>query len=389
MGQKFTTKATDPDIISAREHRSSTIEQAREKNFSIYNQMMWRILNKHSKSITPKLDFLNLPNEVILIIIKFLASDIRALMAVSPSWYIHIIDAFDEMFNPIESHFALVHSHLFAFNKSFLSSSGICVSERKGYRVDRAIVAEPLSTLEGKTIKFRYTYRTYQSEFIFKAEFKLDIIRYQKMSLWLHKDECRINANDSNKAYSKQIPEICIGDLFEFAINWYNLLGLTRLESIQWQPPIIQDTKAILKSIKLEPDFPRKKAENQGIKQKLYMYNISRHCEMELIQNDWYDARYYSKSNVSFDYNHFEPFLKLIKAEFAGVDVIVAKYTFKAVKEGIVLDAISRLGILIEVKLKEEVITNEVKRMGLLFDRHKPVQMRIGDILVVFISRGG
>lgn len=219
MGQKSSTQEIDPDVITAREHHSSTLEEYRERRLSIYSSMYLRTLHKSIDAYKPKLDISLLPNEVLFLILKFLASDVRMLLAVSPSWYVRIIEAFDEMFNPIESHFALVHSHMFTFEKGFLSSSYISVSEHKGYRVDRAIVAEPLIALQGKTIKFRYTYRTYQSDYIYKAEFKFDAIKPKKLDIWLHKDDSRVNGNDNNRAYGKQISEICCGDKIEFAIN--------------------------------------------------------------------------------------------------------------------------------------------------------------------------
>lgn len=36
----------------------------------------------------------------------------------------------------------------------------------------------------------------------------------------------------------------------------------------------------------------------------------------------------------------------------------------------------------------ENVLVNEVKRLGLLIDRYVDLELRIGDILVVYISRG-
>ena len=55
------------------------------------------------------------------------------------------------------------------------------------------------------------------------------------------------------------------------------------------------------------------------------------------------------------------------------------------------------LGIQIVVKdpersrgLKDEVvIVNEVKRLGLLIDRYVDLELRKGDTLVIYISRGG
>jgi hypothetical protein len=44
---------------------------------------------------------------------------------------------------------------------------------------------------------------------------------------------------------------------------------------------------------------------------------------------------------------------------------------------------------MIEVKPQNAEIIQEVKRIGLLYDRHRPIQLREGDIFVLYISRGG
>jgi hypothetical protein len=41
----------------------------------------------------------------------------------------------------------------------------------------------------------------------------------------------------------------------------------------------------------------------------------------------------------------------------------------------------------IVIKDKNETITNEVKRMGLLTDRTNEIDLRIGDMLVVYMTK--
>lgn len=53
------------------------------------------------------------------------------------------------------------------------------------------------------------------------------------------------------------------------------------------------------------------------------------------------------------------------------MDVTISRNTYKAIKPGIVPDSLGRIGILIEVKRDNDELTEEVKRMGLLFDRHR------------------
>mmetsp|Transcript_4925 Transcript_4925/g.4823 ORF Transcript_4925/g.4823 Transcript_4925/m.4823 type:complete len:168 (+) Transcript_4925:660-1163(+) len=167
-------------------------------------------------------------------------------------------------------------------------------------------------------------------------------------------------------------------------------MGLIKLESVHWQAPIIQNTHEILKSLQLEPEFPKApQDDSDGIKKKLYLYNVSRHCELELSQTEWYDGEYYGKPNQVYVYDYFYPFLKLMRSEFAGVDVTVSRNTYKAEKAGIVPDSVSRIGIQIEIKKPGIEVVSEVKRMGFVYDRHKSLELRIGDTFVLYISRGG
>ena len=46
----------------------------------------------------------------------------------------------------------------------------------------------------------------------------------------------------------------------------------------------------------------------------------------------------------------FSPFLKLERVEFAGVDLTIAKITYKAFLPGIIPDSAAKIGLTIEVK---------------------------------------
>ena len=41
------------------------------------------------------------------------------------------------------------------------------------------------------------------------------------------------------------------------------------------------------------------------------------------------------------------------------------------------------------IHVEENTIVNEVKKLGLLIDRYVDLELRIGDTLVIYISRGG
>jgi hypothetical protein len=47
------------------------------------------------------------------------------------------------------------------------------------------------------------------------------------------------------------------------------------------------------------------------------------------------------------------------------------------------------IGVNIRVVSGKKDCTNEIKKKGLLIDRHCDLELRIGDLLVVYFSKGG
>ena len=297
-------------------------------------------------------------------------------MCINPFFYHKILEIFDEYFSSLESYFSMIHSNLLSFKRSFLSSTKIATSTISGYRIDRIIVAETLKQLAGYTITLRFTYKTYQNSYEYKADYKFDCVKKGKKSIWLHRDESRVHGESNLKAYTSQIFNVSACDYIEFGINWYNLFGLTKIETIKWQTPIIQSTKLILNDLKTL----------QGNMNKIHLFT-SRYCEAEIAQTYWYLPEYYSKPGQIFVFDLFEPFLKMKKLEMAGTDITVCKITFLAVKSGIVPNSSNRLGILLEIKEPSGEVVCEIKRMGLLYDRHKSLQIRVGDTIILYVSR--
>ena len=373
-------------MATERKSISGQLSEYRLRHKSLMINMTKRVLT--SSFPIQNLEFLVLPDQAVSLIITFLLDEIRSLMSVSPVWYVKILEAIDTIFNPIESHFSVVHSKYLLFKKSYFSTGNIHVVGKAGRRVDRVITAEVLPKLKGLTMKLRFTYRTYNDSNIYSADYKFDVDEGFVRSVWVHRDESKVHSEENLKAYTLQIPSICQGDNIEFAINWLNLSSSVRLDSIQWQAPVFQETKPHIRSLQLHYELDRNK-KCEGIEHKTYMYNIARHCEVQLSQTEWYKAEYYTKQHLVYSYNHFQPFLRLVKSKFAGVDLVNAKFQFIAECPGIVPDSLRKIGITIEIRERDQELTNEVKRLGLLYDRYKQLELRVGDTFVLYITRGG
>lgn len=378
MGQSLPT-ASDTEVLQNRINKSNTLLERREKVKKVYSSMISRVLNKQEAG---SFDLAMFPDSIIFTILEFLSGEIPTLLSVSALWHFRITEVMDHAFNSIESQFALIHSHLFIFKTSYQSSQKISITGKEGIRVDRVMIIEPLPILAHHTIKLRYLYKIFKSLQVYKAEFKLDCIKSGKKHTWSFRDSSREQGVDV-KAYSQQIPAVCVGDGIEFAINWFSLIGLVRIDSIKWQPPLIQDTRAIQRVLSTVPDeVPRN--EYDPNQKKAYLYKISRTCELETPEIEWYDSKYYTPPSRTVKFDNFLPFLRLIKFEHAGADVVLSKNTFRAEAVGIVPEARKAFGVGVEVREKD--VRQEVKRMGLLYDRHRPIHLRVGDIYVLYVS---
>jgi hypothetical protein len=378
MGQNL-SQGTSSEVLQIRINKSNLILENREKVKKVYSSMVSRVLS------SPKKDSFNLaqlPDLTIFTIIEFLPSQVLGLKSVSALWNFRITEVMDHMFNAIESQFALIHSHLFIFKTSHQSMQKICITGKQGIRIDRVVIIEPLPILAYHTIKLRYLYKMFKSPQVYKSEFKLDCVKQGKRSVWAYKDGSREVAAEV-KGFVQQIPAVCVGDSLEFAINWFSLIGLVKLDSIKWQPPLIQDTRAIEKVLSTVPEeIPRN--EYDPAQKKAYLYKISRTCELETPEIEWYDSKYYEAPSKAAKFDNFLPFLRLVKFEHAGSDVVLSKNTFKAETVGVVPDSRKVFGVQVEIKEKE--VRQEVKRMGFLYDRHRPIHLRLGDIFVLYVS---
>ena len=75
---------------------------------------------------------------------------------------------------------------------------------------------------------------------------------------------------------------------------------------------------------------------------------------------------------------------KINELKYTGIDGSICKCVLKAVRSGTITDR-ALLGFEVTVVCGSSVI-NEVKRMGYFKDREMPMQLRVGDTLVIYMS---
>ena len=392
MGPVTSRPTEAPDVVAERMARSRLMTFKRNERKKTLVEMVKRITRMQSSDSTV-FDILVLPEAAIFRLAQFLAPEVHHLIQVSPNWHFKFTETLDSAYAMIESRFALTHSDLILFHSGHMTVEGIRLTNQTGVRYDRIITVEPLNQLIGHTIKLRCTYRFLGDRNEYRVEYKFDCVRKGPRTVWLHKDETRDACETS--ATSAQVPEICSGDRLELALPWYNLQGLVDLHSVEWQLPLIQNTlaiRALTKRLPDHPQLPRHSINNtddvEELQKRLLRYDVFRRCETELAVSEWVEDRYFSTQSEVYSYDLFQPFLRLLKAEFAGVDTVISKHFYLATETGIIPDSQSKLGKEVEVLPSSSSLTNEVRRMGLLFDRHRSCELRQGDTLVLYISRG-
>ena len=159
-------------------------------------------------------------------------------------------------------------------------------------------------------------------------------------------------------------------------MNWSNLKFLTRIDSIQFNRPIIELTSSLIEKI-----------ERIRFIEEKFLLEIMRKSDAEIMHQCWYLPEYFHKKCKVNYFKDFEPFLTCTKVKIASHDPKNFKYFLKATKSGVVTNSFPRLGIQIEIVKKQNKIITEIKRAGLSFDRFKPMQIRKGEFIQIFIKK--
>ena len=121
--------------------------------------------------------------------------------------------------------------------------------------------------------------------------------------------------------------------------------------------------------------------------------DMSRICELEDAVEEWYDHRYFQRGQEVLKIDFLKQLFAIKKYECAGIDGLICKIQLQAVRPGRLVNDF--IGVPLVVKdcknghsEEEKTLVCEVKKLGLLIDRYVDLELRVGDILVIYISRG-
>ncbi|KRX05854.1 hypothetical protein PPERSA_03791 [Pseudocohnilembus persalinus] len=265
---------------------------------------------------------------------------------------------------------------------SHVSMAPIKISKNKGFRMDRNILAEILPTIKNKCVTITYTYKIFQTQSRigvqppqqqkYQCQFKFDVVQKKHRYIWVYKEECKHNFDDKKYAFVQPIQPVVSGDVLKFSLNFYNLNGLVDLSSIYFKSCKISDIPNV--PLQLDPN-------------EIGNYDKNRICEIEELYTDWTLYEYYHRQE-KIKLDHFQPYLKLEEVRCSGVDIVTSKHLYKANKVGQVPKAFENFGVNINIVPSDKEIIAEVKKIGLFHDLENTVELRVGDFIIVYISKG-
>jgi len=314
-----------------------------------------------------------LPHRLQFTIFSFIIDEYVKLILVSPIWYYKINELYESHLLALDNAFIKTYMDVLAFKRSYFSISPYKFSNKTGFRMDRNMVAEVLHPLVGKTVVLSYTYELTRKKGVqYKAIYKFDVVKKgSSRQIWIHKEESKPFFDEGKSAFVQPIMPVCATDNIKFALSFYNMNGLVNISTIEWKPPIIEAIPSIPKE--LHSNFL------QGI-------DKNRICEMEEISDEWILFKYFeSKHKQQYE---FDPQLLTYETRCSGIDIVTNKTTYLANQPGEVKKAFGKLGINIFVEGARDEIVTEIKRFGLYQDLENFIQLRQGDKLVLYLTKG-
>jgi len=175
---------------------------------------------------------------------------------------------------------------------------------------------------------------------------------------------------------------ICKGDNGEIAINYYSLKGVIDINSIEWETLKIKEMPKMTPK-EYNSDILREKEADTSRK---VFVDLSRMCELEDSEN-WRDAKA-EKIIVKIPHiDTIQKYFKILDIEYSNLDIQAYKITLLAIKSGIL--PYDTFGIGFQILQKNEECSNEIKRYGLIIERHADLQIKIGETFIFYYSKSG
>jgi predicted nucleotidyltransferase len=181
--------------------------------------------------------------------------------------------------------------------------------------------------------------------------------------------------------YQQTIFQACPDDRIEFALSFFSLRGLVDVDTIVWNNPEIYETPTI-NTLTYNKDMMNIATNDRAIK--IYA-DINRVCELEDTVVEWYEQKYYENKSEIIDFSFLLDLFEVNSIEYSGVDNKVVRIQAKAKHIGNLDSNYFSIGV--AIKHEKDIVRNEVKRKGILSEREVDIQLRVGDIFIIYITK--
>ena len=205
-------------------------------------------------------------------------------------------------------------------------------------------------------------------------------IKNGELYFWIMKEYTTFHQDHLNKAYLQHIMQFNLNDYAEFTVNIITNKGLMNIRKFRWHPIKLFPTPSM--------NFYEYSNEN-STKRELVDFNMSRYCELELLKGSWNDIELMEHSHIVKEklYEIFQNSFIINKILFDDVGYYIFKIYLEAKQLGELRCDKAQIGIKIFIYDKKDVVSNEVKKNNLIYDRKNELQMHIGDKLVFYLSK--
>lgn len=218
-------------------------------------------------------------------------------------------------------------------------------------------------------------------------------VKKRPLQYWVMKEYTIFNHDDLNKAYLQHTMQFDLGDYAEFTVNVFAEKGLMYIRQLNWLRIKIYPT----------PKVNLLEYSNDGsLLREIVDFDTSRYCELELLKGVWNDISLFEDSSQlkAMVNRQFESLFDIRDIVFDDVGYFIFKIYLLAIKTGVIARE-NNLGIVIKVvsnnlygkqTLIDEsntnnIVSNEVKKNNLIYDRKNEIQLQLGDTLVFYMSR--
>ena len=205
---------------------------------------------------------------------------------------------------------------------------------------------------------------------------------------WVIKEKTFFNYDSHGfKGYTMPIIPFKYNDSFILSITLLSNCGMIDFDSFTW--------KKIKYSKNNNIDFINHQyvQDRKGHIKQLCEYDLSRFCEMELIKTKWISFMKFPSGLNEFTHitqevrnfcNKLTGFFQVDKIEYDDVGFFILKVYTKANRIGTIME--NDIGIEIKIVNYNMKCVNELKKNGLISDIGRGMQIRIGDIVVFYIT---